>query len=96
MNSSVRESELPAGMQRIMVTVHGWPDKRNEGKTRVVVVQNCTMARLITTNIVNRLGGLFKLEMRVMDDHEHPYRSDAEILRCQNIIHSVTTGDYAQ
>lgn len=77
--------------QRILVAVSGWPDNATRDITRLVLVQDCTIAKCVTTAIANRLGGIHTIAMRVMDDDEpEPTRDNAERDRGQEILRYVT------
>ncbi len=84
-------------MDTYLVTVYGWPDKR-EGRepTRIVMPITCNTARLVVTAIANRLGGLFTIDIKLIEKHEVPARDMPEILRGQEVIKSATEGDLLQ
>lgn len=78
-------------MQRILITVTGWPDNGNRELTRLIMLQECATAKAVTTAVVNRLAGVHTIAMRVMDEGEPiPFRYDAEIDRSLEILRYVT------
>ncbi len=84
-------------MDTYLVTVYGWPDKR-EGRepTRIVLPMTCTTARVLVTGIANRLAGLFTVDIKLVDQPDIPAREGAEILRGQDIIAHVTKRETLQ
>jgi len=78
-------------IERIVIAVSGWPDNApGLPITRVVIVQDCKMAKCVTTAVVNRLGGIHTIAMRVMEPREQFDRSPEEIERGQEILRYIT------
>jgi hypothetical protein len=77
-------------MQLIQVTVYGWPNKaNNQEETRLYFPVGCEVAREKTSEIFNKLGGLYKISAYAIPETERPERSEAEIVRGQDILLSL-------
>lgn len=84
-------------MDIYLVTVYGWPDKR-EGRvpTRIVLPIKGNTSRLVVTAIANRLGGLFTVDIKLIMDEDVPLIDSPERLRGEEIILQATQGDTLQ
>jgi hypothetical protein len=79
-------------MRFIQTTVYGWPDKA-EGRepTRIVGPLSCSLSKLYASGIANRLGGLFRVDIALVEDA--PNRDELEITRVAEILEAARTGD---
>lgn len=84
-------------MDTYQVTVYGWPDKRDGREpTRCIIPMDSKMARLTVTAIANRLGGLFQVDIKLIDPADVPKRENDEVLRAGEIVMQATRGDVLQ
>ena len=83
-------------MKMHMVTVYGWPDKRNDDPTRIVFTSDSQRSEDAVNYIANLFGGLFRLDFVMID--KPIARSVDEALRAMAIVAFVSTGldEYTQ